>query len=317
MKILKTSLIITLLQLCLINLSVPCKCITVKTNGIENGKAECETKYSLDIPRLPSIIISEEITLRELTDEDVEPLTQLILDGGIGQFFMVNAPTNYYLKQDIIDSVVLMSYYEKERVDLKYVIRNSSTQEYLGEIYASFNKMSPSSKVEIFYWVSANARGHEYAYKSSILLIDVLLRTLKINEIKFSVVKDNVASVKTIEKIINYEKLNCLKSYEFFEKDVTSTFFTENELITITTDDDEEECVMLDKICNENEALISMSMEIKLHDVWSKETGCSRKLDISDDIQYNTSTIKKQILSDKARIEGESSWIVEDYILHF
>lgn len=297
----KLALIVALLKISSICLSGSRACIVDVSAGnnicIENNANS----------KLPSTMISDEINLTKLTDEDVELLTQLILDGGIGEFFVIDAPTVYKSKQDIIDEVVLMIPYG-DNCD-KYVIRDPGTQKTVGEIYVSFEKMSSNNTVEIFYWVSANSRGHNYAYKASILLIDEILKAFSNIKIEFSVVNDNIASLKTVEKIKNYEKSFRLNSYKILEEKVTSSIIDRDVLLTIDKS--------LFDYCKENESFVFIKKKLNSCSVWSREDQLQKLLEVDNKKNYDYVAIQTSLLNEKFKEKGINSWIVKTLYMYF
>ena len=108
-------------------------------------------------------------------------------------------------------------YLDNDKHSQKYIIINSSTKDYIGEIiYTNLNPDDTKKYGNIAYYVSNEKRGNNYALKALNLLSD-LLYAKGIKSIYIAAKPDNIASIKTIEtfggKISNFSNNTTIVYY--------------------------------------------------------------------------------------------------------
>ena len=142
---------------------------------------------------------TEQLILRQFTEDDVENLVELDSDPGVMQFITGGRPT----PRDEIEKEVLpafLDYYERFAGCGFWAAVEKSTGEFVGWFHFRPAAGAPPGEVELGYRLRRSAWGKGYATEGSRALIDKGFAELGVERVVASTMVVNVASRRVMEK---------------------------------------------------------------------------------------------------------------------
>jgi ribosomal-protein-alanine N-acetyltransferase len=143
-----------------------------------------------------TIVETERLSIRQITDEDAINLSKVLADPIVMQYSTVGVHT----EEQIYDYIANC----KNQYDLNgyghWVIYNTLTDEFIGVCGLNKHEVDADEVIHINYRLATDQQGKGYAVESTLGVLNFAKNTLKLKAIHALIESENVSSVKVVNR---------------------------------------------------------------------------------------------------------------------